>query len=463
VSVSVASIRAQASLALPAWFRQVVFWPAALILTGSICLLAIIYLGIPAGVPQPPGWSPRPDHASEVAQLYRTHLGISDLYVSADLLRILNPLLLVLSGIAYVLILWARPAGVPARCLAVLSAPLAAATLFMPPLYATDIFYYGVAGEIATRFGANPYLHTPADFPSSALLPFNYWTDITSPYGPIWTTVSSVAAAASGWDPFLCTLALKFVGLVAVAASALGIASFLRSTRPDAARAGLTLFVLNPFVWLTAVGDGHVDMMMGAFMLAAACLLARNRRIGAWCAISLATLVKYLTGPLLLLFLLARGRARFAALLCLAGGGLAVITWGPYWAGLSTLSSLLEEGSRGYSAPPLLLIAGLGDSLGAPDGVIELLTNVVAMFMLAGLVVWLLRAVRHASASKVVEEVRGWALTMTAIPALLPRSHPWYFLTGMALLAAVYPRSRRVTLIVYAAAGAWFLWRVGRI
>ena len=363
------------------------------------------------------------------------------------------------------LILWSRPSGLPTHWLVVVSTPLAAATLIMPPLYATDIFYYGVAGEIAARFGANPYLHTPADFPNSALLPFNYWTDITSPYGPIWTSVSRAAATISKWDPFVCTLLLKMVGLAAVVATAFGIFHFGRKIHPEGSweSLGVTLFTLNPFVWLTAVGDGHVDMVMGGFMVMAACLLARQRNIAAWCAISVATLVKYLTGPVLPLFLLARSRARFAALLCAAGVVLAVIAWGPYWAGVSTLSSLLEEGSRGYSAPPLLVIAGIGDALGAPDGVIELVTNVLAMFMLAGLVVWLLRALHHASGRNVVEEVRGWALTMTAIPALLPRSHPWYFLTSMALLAAVYPRTRRLTVLVYAAAGAWFLWRVGRI
>jgi hypothetical protein len=441
-------------------------------LAGSIALLALLYLAIPVGLAQPPGWSPRLEHASEVAQLYRTRLGLGGLSVEADQLRVLNPLLLLLAGAGYGLVLWSRPRGLRFRTLATLCVPLGLSSVLMPPLYATDIFYYAVSGEIVARFGANPYLFTPADFPASALLPFNYWTSITSPYGPLWTSLSSATAFLSSADPFLCTLGLKLLALGAIAATGACIWIFLQATQPGAERFGVMLFTLNPFVWLSAVGDGHVDVVMAALMAAAACLLARwPGGLASWCCIGAATLVKYLTAPLLPVFFLTRlriaggraGRVRVVVVLLAAFIGLAIIAWAPYWAGAATLTSLLEEGSRGYSAPPLLMLQASAAALGLPDGAIDLLADVAAALMLAGLLTWILRALRNTSPVGVIAEVRSWALTISAVAALIPRSHPWYFLTGMALLAAVHPTTRRTTFLVYAVSGAWFFWRVSRI
>jgi hypothetical protein len=157
------------------------------------------------------------------------------------------------------------------------------------------------------------------------------------------------------------------------------------------------------------------------------------------------------------------GRVRVVVVLLAAFIGLAIIAWAPYWAGAATLTSLLEEGSRGYSAPPLLMLQASAAALGLPDGAIDLLADVAAALMLAGLLTWILRALRNTSPVGVIAEVRSWALTISAVAALIPRSHPWYFLTGMALLAAVHPTTRRTTFLVYAVSGAWFFWRVSRI
>jgi hypothetical protein len=93
--------------------------------------------------------------------------------------------------------------------------------------------------------------------------------------------------------------------------------------------------------------------------------------------------------------------------------------------------------------------------------------GLVASLLLLSLVVAIACAARHtyrtSRTASVIDEVRTWALTLTAVAALLPRTHPWYALTGMALLAAVHPTTRRTGLLVYAAVGVWVLWRVGRI
>ena len=454
--------------------RRGVCWPASVVLTSSIVLLALLYLSIPDTLIEPPGWTPQSGHAAQVAQLYRAHLAWPLPQVTADQLRVWNPTLLVLAALSYGLAVWSRPDGLRWRSLAALSLPLAAASLFMPPLYATDIFFYGVMGEIAVRFGGNPYLLTPADVPTSALLPFNYWTFISTPYGSVWTSVSAAAAYVSAGDPFLCTLLLKLVGLMAVIGASVAIGAFLSATHPRAAAFGTGMFLLNPFVWLDAVGNAHADALVAALTVAAAALLARRHTLGAWCCLGVATLAKYVTGPVLLLFWLTRLRSAASRraglrLALVLGGSLAALTiigWMPYWAGPRTLSSLLDERSRGYG-PVLLLLGMAGEALDLPDWVVATAVGLAASLLLLALALafaWAARyAYRTCFTSSVVDEVRTWALTLTAVAALLPRTHPWYALTGMALLAAVHPKARRTSILVYAATGVWLLWRVGRI
>jgi hypothetical protein len=455
--------------------RRACFWPAAITLTSAIVLLSLLYIGIPEGLSQPPGWSPRPNHSVEVAQLYRAHLYLANLRFGAEQVRLLNTVLLGFAALGYTVLLWSRPQGVQARVLLLLGGPLALSTVLMPPLYATDIFYYGISGELVARFGANPYLMTPAEFPTSALLPFNYWTSITSPYGPIWTQIAAGVALLSGGEPFAATLLLKVLGALTVLATGIGINRFLHWTNPSAARFGTMLFVLNPFVWLVSVGDMHADTVMAALMVGAACLLARRRGFAAWCCIAAATLVKYLTAPVLPLFFLARlsrpfsvsGWLRPAAVLGISFAVLSAVTWAPFWAGPATLSSLLDEGGRGYSSPPLLLFLTWGARVGLPDWTLLATVGMASSLMLMTLVGgigWMARCTYRArAAASVINEVRMWALTMLLVAALLPRSHPWYLLTGLALLAAAHPATRRTTAVAYAASGAWLLWRVAPI
>jgi hypothetical protein len=57
--------------------------------------------------------------------------------------------------------------------------------------------------------------------------------------------------------------------------------------------------------------------------------------------------------------------------------------------------------------------------------------------------------------------IRDWALALSLIIIAMPRSHHWLLLTPMAIFAAIHRRERRLTLLIYALAVLWFIYRAG--
>ncbi|HEY3115482.1 MAG TPA: hypothetical protein VGK54_01955, partial [Chloroflexota bacterium] len=71
-------------------------------------------------------------------------------------------------------------------------------TLFaLPAIMTTDIYSYTLYGEMPVVYGANPFIHTPAEFTQSTLhyLIPQYWQDAPSVYGPLWIAISAAVAA----------------------------------------------------------------------------------------------------------------------------------------------------------------------------------------------------------------------------------------------------------------------------
>ena len=61
------------------------------------------------------------------------------------------------------------------------------AILLLPLLLSRDVFSYAYYGRILSRYGGNPYVSTPADYPANDLFRFMWpdWRDTPSVYGPV--------------------------------------------------------------------------------------------------------------------------------------------------------------------------------------------------------------------------------------------------------------------------------------
>ncbi len=123
--------------------------------------LSLLYLNVPQGFTQPPFWSLRRNHAVEVSALYRQALMLPNLPISAALFRWVNWLLILLSFSCYTAAVHFATIKTLSKATLVVTFLLMLALLLMPPLFATDVFYYAISGQIAGPFGGNPYVQAP--------------------------------------------------------------------------------------------------------------------------------------------------------------------------------------------------------------------------------------------------------------------------------------------------------------
>lgn len=437
-----------------------------------IASLVYLYLNVPPDFPQPPFWSPRPRHSFEVSQLYNALSVLPRVSISTTAFHWLNLTLLVLSFGSYAGAIRYAPDGRFPRRFVLLSAVLLLLLVIMPPLFATDVFYYAISGQIAGEFRANPYLQAPADFPQSALLPYNYWVDITTPYGPVWTLLATLLTTLTRADPLLTTLLFKGLGAVAVAASAYLIWRITSEISPRIAPRATLLFLWNPVVLLEAVANAHNDVLMAVLTLAAAFLLLRGKSVQGFVALIVAVFVKYLVAPVAALYFLARlrsrtpaGSARQRALtsMILLSMLVSVLLWLPFWEGSQTLSSLARESGRGMSGPLALIVVDVGLLLGSEQQA-AIAAGMVSLMTLMGVGAWLLQRTlwlgRRGAVATINAEMRVWAYTLFLLPIALPRAHPWFLIPALALFAAVYGQDRRGAIAAYVITAIWFVWRV---
>ena len=183
-----------------------------------------------------------------------------------------------------------------------------------PVILTTDVNSYVVYGRIAAVYGANPYSVPPETF-NDPLLPWiasNWWT-VTTRYGPVWTDLSWAIARLTGGLPVIWQVlayrllgSVVFVGMVGVAWRLLG--RLARATR-------LATFVAvawSPLLLLQIGGNAHNDGLGVLLLLAGLGWLVRSERsasdwawLGAITLFTLATLVKVLAAPALLIAVVA--------------------------------------------------------------------------------------------------------------------------------------------------------------
>jgi hypothetical protein len=220
------------------------------------------------------------------------------------------------------------------------------ALLFFHPIDAADIFDNIMHGRMTWLYGANPFLQTASRYAQDPFYRYMAWKYAPSAYGPLWEMMASVASAIAGEDVIANVLAFKLLPGAFLGGSLVWIAIILRRMAPQRALAGVLLLGWNPIVLYETSGNGHNDMVMVFWILAAACALVYERYTLAILALVVGALVKFipiLFIPLVLWLALRdlpdrRARLRFLILSAAAGMTLVVLAYAPFWHGLATLS-----------------------------------------------------------------------------------------------------------------------------
>jgi hypothetical protein len=346
----------------------------------------------------------------------------------------------------------AQPTRVYWVVLGLLALVFCGTLLFMFPVGAADLFDQIFRGRILGHYGANPFFATPDDFAGDPLRAWvGSWANTASPYGPAWELPAAAMSWLAGDD--LWTNLLLFKGLVigAYIVAALCLWGTLRRLRPDWAARGLLLFAWNPLILFETAGNGHNDMVMIAWMMAAMYLLARGGRWALFAPAALmgAALVKFVPGllmlPLLAILWYDAGplpttiRRRLGRVSLGAGlaGVLAVAAYAPFWHGTATIGAL-ARGSLFTASIPKVVVDFLAEQIVSANRGLSVL---LATQQAEGLV-------RSAAAGLAV----GWVLVQTLRIIWAAQDAP----PRLTLLTVGYRAMYEVLFVTLLLATLWF-------
>jgi hypothetical protein len=313
-------------------------------------------------------------------------------------------LLLLLTGIysiAYRLVT-RREKGLPLAAILGVAALFCIPLILAFPINATDVYRYFIRGRISQVHHENPFVVSVAslaDEPYAALA--GEWAGETSPYGPIW---EGVASLATGLAPDNLWLGLLFFKCLAVALFLL-IGGLIWLALKDVSaprRAGLTLlWAWNPSLLLIFAMDGHNDALMITWLLSGWLIMKRGRVQLGMFILLLAPLTKpigLLAIPYFFIFgwrQLADRVTRIRYLATTVAGGLIIIwlSFLPFGSPLDLAQRLLSEAGSGGGFSPLALIILELREWGF-DPPIEQSTR-LAMLLFTLLAIWLLWQAWH--------------------------------------------------------------------
>lgn len=258
--------------------------------------------------------------------------------------------------------------------------------VFGYPLSAIDLFIYAIRSRGWALYGLNPLAATPDMLPAADpwLGLAAEWAGAASPYGPVWEWLSLGLFHLSGGGFLAHLLALKLLAALAYLGCTWLVYKILCRLQPAWATAGAIAFAWSPLALLESVQNGHNDVLMVFFLLAAVWTYI-NRPAASpapgikavllgglvmfWLALSI--LVKFVTvlaAPFFIIGLAWRwprwpGRLAAAAGFGLLLAVLVIAPMWPLWPGWEKWA-VLEAGSGAGRSLLALLVLGLRGSLG---------------------------------------------------------------------------------------------------
>jgi hypothetical protein len=202
--------------------------------------------------------------------------------------------------------------GSSGRVLLFCAAAFRLTLLFRAPDLSGDVFRYVWDGRVAAE-GTSPYAFAPADA-TEGLFP-GLRRRLTYPeYRTVYPPVAQAAFRVAAFVPGSGVLATKALFALADVA----VVALLFSSGGAGARFAAAMYAFHPLPVTEVAGQGHLDSLGIALLLASVLFVSRRRPIAGGIAFAAAVLVKYI--PLAAtLPLLRRGRLWFAGAALVAG------------------------------------------------------------------------------------------------------------------------------------------------
>jgi alpha-1,6-mannosyltransferase len=248
--------------------------------------------------------------------------------------------------------------------------------LAWPVSFSVDVYRYVGFARLGAVYHLNPYAAGREELIAlrDVTAPFMPH-DLPSPYGPLWMLLSTAVI----WVVQSASLLVQVVALKLVAAAALIVLARLGEAVADRLHPGrgqLTLAAigLNPLLLFECPGNGHNDLVMTVFVMAALLALARGRLGWSAALTGCAAAVKFIPLALVpwLVLCAARpvwphGRRALAATVKICGAALLplLVAYAPLWRGSATWTgiaqrwALAQTGTASVASAPSLVAAAV--------------------------------------------------------------------------------------------------------
>ena len=356
------------------------------------------------------------------------------LALAPDARTALLPTLVLFAAGSLLAILAARSLSGSGPGFLILSGALLRATLLLrSPDLSDDVKRYAWDARVSAA-GISPYAHAPLDPAVAVLAPE---TAASLPHADVRTVYPPAAQAAFRSARLLSESALPLKAIFA--AADLSVVALVYGLGGPSAGFAAALYAFHPLPVTESAGQGHLDSLGVALLLASLVDLARARPVRAGAAFALAVMTKYVP-VFAALPLLRRGRLRFAAVSLAVGATLWIAATSGGVSPLGGLSDYAESWEFNSIAYPAL--ETLLEETAVPERAKELFSNWkgrpawaqplfeafhAGFFARAALAILL--AVALAVIAWRVRDVE--AAVFASLAALLlasPTLHPWYLL-----------------------------------
>lgn len=227
--------------------------------------------------------------------------------------------------------------------------------VLLPPIGSADVYNYILRVREWTVYGLNLYTvpATAIAHDVFSLYAPQQWVDNTVNYGPLWTLLMIPVELVSRPSIFATVFGFRLVSVAAFLGSVWLVSDIAKRTVP-ALRYHVTLFYAwNPFVLFEVANNGHNDILMVFFVLAAVWCAVTGRDRLILPLIVCSALIKFISlllVPFACLFLWKKylharvGRMGIVTS-ALAALIIAIIAYAPFWEGRETFSGILTQGS----------------------------------------------------------------------------------------------------------------------
>jgi hypothetical protein len=189
--------------------------------------------------------------------------------------------------------------------------------LFRPPDLSEDVWRYLWDGRVA-RAGLSPWAYAPDDPAVAKIAPLVHdrvaHREIRTVYPPAAQAVFRLAA----WGDSPVPLQALF------GAADLAVVALLASAGPPGGLFAAALYAFHPLAITESAGQGHVDSLGVALLVAAVLYAVRRRPLRAGAALALSFLIKYVAGAAVLPFL---RRPRAGLRTAAVGAGATALIW----------------------------------------------------------------------------------------------------------------------------------------